>query len=184
MDTDTILQSAENLLKPWIVESKHPEANRLDIYVSAANLLASVKSLVDAHWGHLSAITGLDRPAPAPVQPAAKPGEAPVAEAAAKVTTAADLPAPDGKIEVLYHFCQGPAILTIRVGVPYSQAVLPSICSAAPAASLYERELMEMLGIDVQGTPVNQKLLLPDDWPDGVYPLRKSFTGFPNKSEA
>jgi Ni,Fe-hydrogenase III component G len=29
----------------------------------------------------------------------------------------------------------------------------------------------------VVGTPDPGKLLLPDDWPDGVYPLRKSFTG-------
>jgi Ni,Fe-hydrogenase III component G len=180
MDTDTILQSAETLLKPWVIEAKRPEANRLDIYVSAPNILAAVQSLVDAHWGHLSAITGLDRPAPAPVQPAAKPGEpAPVA-----VTPAAETPVPEGKIEVLYHFCKGPAILTLRVSLPYSHTVIPSICKAAPAASLYERELMEMLGIDVQGTPVTQKLLLPDDWPEGVYPLRKSFTGFPDKSEA
>ncbi len=35
-----------------------------------------------------------------------------------------------------------------------------------------------MFGITVEGTPVTDKLLLPDDWPDGVYPLRKSFTGF------
>jgi NADH:ubiquinone oxidoreductase subunit C len=178
MDTDTILQSAETLLKPWVTEAKRPEVNRLDIYLSASNLLSAVQSLVDAHWGHLSAITGLDRPAPAPVQPAAKPGEP------AEAIPATDSPAPEGKIEVLYHFCQGPAILTLRVSVPYSQTVIPSICPVAPAASLYERELMEMFGIDVQGTPFTQKLLLPDDWPDGVYPLRKSFTGFPNKSEA
>jgi len=72
----------------------------------------------------------------------------------------------------------------VRVLLPYSQAAIPSICSVLPAASLYERELMEMFGIDVQGTPVTQKLLLPDDWPDGVYPLRKSFTGFQNKTQA
>jgi len=183
MDTDTILQNAETLLNPWVTEAKRPEVNRLDIYISASNLLAAVQSLVDAHWGHLSAITGLDRPALAPMQPAAKPGEP------AAAISATDSPTPEGKIEVLYHFCQGPAILTLRVGLPYSQTanarmVIPSICAAAPAASLYERELMEMFGIDVEGTPVTQKLVLPDDWPEGVYPLRKSFTGFPDKSEA
>jgi len=183
MDTATALQTAQTMLQPWVIEAKNPENNRLDIYVAAPNILPAVQSLVDAHWGHLSAITGLDRPAPAPLQPAAKPGQ-PVVEAPAVETPAATGPAPEGKIEVLYHFCQGAAILTLRVGLPYSQTVIPSICKAAPAASLYERELMEMLGIDVQDTPVTQKLLLPDDWPEGVYPLRKSFTGFPDKSQA
>jgi|SRR5271157_114174 len=176
MDTDTILQSGETLLKPWIVETKQPESNRLDVYISAANLLAAVQSLANAHWGHLSAITGLDRPAPAEAQPAVKPGE-PAVEAPITET-----PPPDGKIEVLYHFCQGAAILTVRVGLSYSQPVIPSICSVAPAATLYERELMEMFGIVVEGTPVKQKLLLPDDWPVGIFPLRKSFTGLTDKS--
>ncbi|MDR3577495.1 MAG: NADH-quinone oxidoreductase subunit C [Anaerolineaceae bacterium] len=183
MDTDILLKSAETILQPWTIEEKRPEGNRLDIFVSAANLPAAVQSLVDAHWGHLSAITGLDRAAPAPIQPAAKPGQ-PAVEAPLAQATTAEIAAPEGYLEVLYHFCQGPAVLTVRVVVPYSQAVIPSICKAAPAASLYERELMEMFGIQVQDTPVTQKLLLPDDWPEGVYPLRKSFTGFSDKSEA
>jgi Ni,Fe-hydrogenase III component G len=29
----------------------------------------------------------------------------------------------------------------------------------------------------VEGTPVIDHLLLPEHWPEGVYPLRKSFTG-------
>jgi Ni,Fe-hydrogenase III component G len=48
-------------------------------------------------------------------------------------------------------------------------------------ATLYERELIEMFGITIEGTPNTDKLLLPDDWPAGVYPLRKEFTGFATK---
>jgi ech hydrogenase subunit E len=32
---------------------------------------------------------------------------------------------------------------------------------------------MEMFGVVVEGTPNTNRLFLPDDWPDGVYPLRK-----------
>jgi Ni,Fe-hydrogenase III component G len=32
-----------------------------------------------------------------------------------------------------------------------------------------------MLGLTVTGTPDPSRLFLPDDWPDGVYPLRKDF---------
>ena len=31
--------------------------------------------------------------------------------------------------------------------------------------------------IEVEGTPDSSHLLLPDEWPDGVYPLRKDFHG-------
>jgi Ni,Fe-hydrogenase III component G len=37
---------------------------------------------------------------------------------------------------------------------------------------------MELFGVEIVGTPDTDRLVLPDDWPHGVYPLRKSFTGF------
>ena len=78
-----------------------------------------------------------------------------------------------GEMEVLYHFCCGPEVLTLRVGIPREQAAVPSVCAIIPYASVFERELAEMFGIDVRGTPDPSRLFLPDDWPDGVYPLRK-----------
>jgi Ni,Fe-hydrogenase III component G len=45
-----------------------------------------------------------------------------------------------------------------------------------PTATLYERELQEMFGFVIEETPVPDRLVLPDDWPAGVYPLRKSFS--------
>ena len=89
---------------------------------------------------------------------------------------------PEGQIEVLYHFCEGAAIATLRVMVNYSNAVVPSICPVYPSATLYEREMIEMFGVEITGTPNTDKLVLPDDWPAGVYPLRKSFTGFETSS--
>ena len=94
-------------------------------------------------WGYLSAITGID------------------------------LGIQVGKLEVLYHFCAGPTTLSLRVQIPRDAASLPSICDVIPYANLYERELSEMLGIIINGTPTLEKLFLPDDWPEGVYPLRK-----------
>ncbi len=156
MDTETALQNAEAMLQPLVHEFKRPELNRLDAWIAAQNLKAAVQALVDAHWGYLVAITGLDVPA--------KP--APEGEAAA-----------ENSVDVMYHFAEGAAIVTLRVNVPYSAAVVPTVCDLLPAATLYERELIEMLGVTIEGTPVTDHLILPDDWPDGVYPLRKSFTG-------
>jgi Ni,Fe-hydrogenase III component G len=35
---------------------------------------------------------------------------------------------------------------------------------------------MEMFGIVVSGTPDPSRLYLPEDWEEGVYPLRKDWT--------
>jgi Ni,Fe-hydrogenase III component G len=79
----------------------------------------------------------------------------------------------DHRLEVLYHFCEGKAIATLRIRLPRSAARIDSVCEVIPSASFFERELSEMLGIEVIGAPNSARLFLPDDWPEGVYPLRK-----------
>ncbi len=150
MDTTTLLQSAQSLLSPYTERVETPEAERLDVYIPAEKIVEAVQAMVDAGGWHLSAMTGLDIPQSA---------------------------TSEGAIEILYHFCQGPAVVTLRIQVPYGLPEAPSICGVIPAATLYERELIEMFGVILDGTPVRARLLLPDDWPDWVYPLRKSFTG-------
>jgi len=154
MDTETALQIVEPLLKEYATEIKQPEQNRLDFYMPVEKLLEAVETLIANHWGYLSFITGLDQPA----LPGAD-GEAAI----------------EDRLEVLYHFAQGAAIATLRISLPYSKAEVPTICGLIPSVSLYERELMEMFGVNVVGTPDPRRLLLPDDWPEGVYPLRKSY---------
>jgi Ni,Fe-hydrogenase III component G len=107
------------------------------------NLLPAVKLLDDQTWGYLVAITGLDSGVES------------------------------GEIEALYHFCHGPEVLTLRVTIQRDNAAIPSICAIIPFASVFERELAEMFGIEVYGTPDPSRLFLPDDWPEDVYPLRK-----------
>lgn len=137
------LQTAQELLAAWAGETQTPEPDRLDMVMQADNLVAAVAALDSARWGYLSAITGLD------------------------------LGADAGQIEVLYHFCEGAAVLTLRVPTPRAAASVPSVCSVIPSASVFERELVEMMGIQVVGTPDAGRLFLADDWPDDVYPLRK-----------
>jgi NADH-quinone oxidoreductase subunit D len=148
MNTETALNTAGELLASWIKESTNPEPHRLDVGISPDHLLAAAKALAESRWGYLSAITGLDL--------GAQNGEG-------------------GELEALYHFCAGRAVLTLRVKLPYLKTIVPSICEFFPYASLYERELMEMFGIWVSNTPNSDRLFLPDDWPVGVYPLRKAF---------
>jgi NADH-quinone oxidoreductase subunit D len=118
----------------------------LDVQIEANDLPSATAALTDASWGYLSAITGMD------------------------------LGAEVNELEALYHFCEGEAVTTLRVHLPRVDCPeIPSISKKIPAASFFERELGEMLGVTVVGTPDASRLFLPDDWPAGVYPLRKEF---------
>ena len=130
---------------PWAKQIARPDPARLDVAIDATDIVPAATALYATPWGYLAAITGLD------------------------------LGVEAGQLEVLYHFCEGPAILTLRTTVPRDHAVIDSVCGPIPAASFFERELSEMLGVTVVGTPNTDKLFLPEDWPDGVYPLRKDF---------
>lgn len=166
MDLEQIVVAAETLLKPFTVGAPSREASRIDVVIRRSDLRAAVSALAQAPWGYLAAITGLDHPWPKP-KPGAKSAGPPV-----------DPVGPtEDRLEALYQFVNGAAVATLRVSVTYHDASVPSICSIIPSATLYERELYEMFGIVVEGTPDTGRLLLPDDWPDHTYPLRKSFKG-------
>ncbi len=79
------------------------------------------------------------------------------------------------EIEVLYHFVNGSANVNLRVRVPRDSATVPSICGIIPAATFFERELSEMFGVNVTGTPNPARLFLSDEWPTNAPPLRKDF---------
>lgn len=172
MDTEAALQRAEQLLQEYSRWSKRTAPNCLTISISRRNLLEAVKVLRDAKWGYLSAITGLDIPGVRT--------EIDEEKKWARLNEEYDhtLVPMDDSFLVLYHFCEGAAVLTLRTHpTGPADARVPSICSLIPSATLYERELQEMFGIVVEGTPNNDRLILPDEWPQGVYPLRKSFKG-------
>ena len=173
MNIEEALAQADEILKPFTLISTRPSPDRLDVTILPAMIEATVRAISDSKWGYLTAITGLDRPGS--LAPSSEDKQ--WSRLATEPQVIGSAPVPEGSIEILYHFCQKAAIVTLRTGVRYSFPVIPSICAIIPAATLYERELGEMYGIKVVGTPSTSKLLLPDDWPDEVFPMRKSFTG-------
>ena len=52
---------------------------------------------------------------------------------------------------------------------------IDTITGLTRSAWWIEREMHELFGIHFDGNPDLRTLLLPDDWPEGVYPLRKNF---------
>jgi Ni,Fe-hydrogenase III component G len=144
MNTDEVLELAEKLVREWTVDRAAPAAERLDLTLGQPDdLLPAVAALRVQRLGYLSAITGIDL--------------GPEAE----------------QMEVLYHFCTGEAVVTLRVRLPRQSACVPSLCELIPSAGPFERELREMFGVTVVGLPNPNKLYLSDDWPDSEFPLRK-----------
>jgi len=82
------------------------------------------------------------------------------------------LEAEDG-IELLYHMSSSGTILTLRVKIPLNDATAPTIMDIIPGATLYEREVHDLLGVKFEGHGNLERLILPDSWPENKYPLRK-----------
>jgi Ni,Fe-hydrogenase III component G len=65
--------------------------------------------------------------------------------------------------------------LVLNVEVDPAKASIPSFAEIIPGAGWAEREVYDMIGVEPLGHPDPRRLVLPDDWPDGVHPLRKDF---------
>ena len=78
-----------------------------------------------------------------------------------------------GKIGLMYHIRTNGAIVTIRTEVPKENPKISSITDISPGASFHEREVADLFGVAFQGHPNLDRLVLPEDWPENLYPLRK-----------
>jgi len=118
------------------------EEDRLRVAIDADRIDDVVDALAAAGVEHLTAITGVDS------------GEA---------------------IVVHYHFlARGTGedrLVTLEATVEYDGSI-PTITDRIPGAALYERELMDMVGVSVTDHPNPEPLLLADDY-DGEPPLRE-----------
>ena len=75
---------------------------------------------------------------------------------------------------VFYSFERSEKIFVLEAAIPRNNPVLKSIIEVFDNAEHYEREVHEQFGVVFEGNPhLHQKFLLPDDWKDGDYPLRK-----------
>ena len=63
--------------------------------------------------------------------------------------------------------------VTVKAYVSPITQEFPSVTPRVPAAVWGEREIRDMYGLRPVGLPDERRLVLPDDWPDDLYPLRK-----------
>ncbi len=74
---------------------------------------------------------------------------------------------------LVIHYGDAPAVsLIVDVHAPKDDPVIPDVSDIFPIALQFEREGMEMVGLDFDGAPDKRRLFLPDDFPEGIYPLR------------
>jgi len=79
------------------------------------------------------------------------------------------------EFEILYHFALDSEhrLVMLRVRLSKDNPKVPSLANLIKGAEFIEREIHELLGIDFPDHPNLKPLLLPENWPEGVYPLRR-----------
>ena len=78
-------------------------------------------------------------------------------------------------IGIIYHLAQKEILLNIKTSVPKNNPNLKSIIKYFPGAEIYERELVDLLGVKVEGLPEGYRYPLTDEWPKDQFPLRKDW---------
>jgi Ni,Fe-hydrogenase III component G len=77
----------------------------------------------------------------------------------------------------------GARVVVLQVRIDREKATIPSLSLLVPGAMVYEREIRDLFGITPVGHPDLRRQAVPEDWPEGVYPLRKD-TKFNREGEA
>lgn len=74
---------------------------------------------------------------------------------------------------ILSMEAEDPCYLMVRTEVPADTCEFYAVSPKVPAAVWSEREVQDMFGLKALGIIDNRNLVLPDDWPQDTYPLRK-----------
>jgi Ni,Fe-hydrogenase III component G len=80
-------------------------------------------------------------------------------------------------IEVCYHYCFDTpnTVVTVKTRAYKPACEVESVAQFLPGALFVEREIQDLLGAKFLNHPDPRRLILADDWPEGVYPLRKDY---------
>ena len=83
--------------------------------------------------------------------------------------------------EFIYHIAnEGGVLLNLKYATAGGDGVvIPSVLPVYAGATFYERELEGLLGVKVEGLPEGRQYPLPDNWPEGEYPMRKGWKPCP-----
>ncbi len=87
-------------------------------------------------------------------------------------------------MEILYHFIieEINLLISIRVKLKKEKLEIDSLAAIFEGANWIEREIHELLGINFKGHPGLKRLLLSENWPKEVYPLRRDYKEWDDKA--
>jgi len=75
----------------------------------------------------------------------------------------------------IYHLARDGGIMAnLKTRAPKGES-MQSVTPYFPGADIYESELQDLLGARIEGKPVSPRYPLPEDWPQGDYPLLKDW---------
>lgn len=93
------------------------------------------------------------------------------------ISVATDMLEKSGDYQVSYVMAldSQKKFLIFQSQVPANDLKIESVTADIPAADWSEREGFDMMGIVPEGHPDPRRLILPDDFPKGIHPLRRRF---------
>jgi len=145
MTIDAVVESIKNKFAGKVLKADKPSFGRAYVDIDPKDVVGFVKYLFKELGFRLNTISGVD--------------------------------SFDG-IELLYHLSDDRAgyIVTIRALIKdKADPHIDTITSFTRSGWWIEREVHEMFGVTFDNNDDLRTLLLPDEWPKGVYPLRKDF---------
>lgn len=74
---------------------------------------------------------------------------------------------------VYYHIHTSKPFVTIKAEVPKENPKIKTVVDIHPGAAFHELEVTDLVGVVFEGNEFHGHFVLPENWPDGVYPLRK-----------
>ncbi len=88
-------------------------------------------------------------------------------------------------IEIMYHIRTRGTIVTIRTQIPKEAPRIRTITDMLPGANFHEKEVADLFGVIFEGHPNPGRLILSEDWPRDIFPLRKNaaITNVESKTE-
>lgn len=84
---------------------------------------------------------------------------------------------PPGEFAIYYVFAdvKRGAFITARLALGSDKLSYPSVSDLIHSASFYEREIHDLFGLRAEGNESLKPMVLHGNWPEGEFPLRKSF---------
>ncbi|UCC75255.1 MAG: NADH-quinone oxidoreductase subunit C [Gemmatimonadota bacterium] len=79
----------------------------------------------------------------------------------------------DFAIEHIFSLDRDSLFVILECSVAPADPRIDSITPAVPGANWAERESRDAIGVSPEGHPDPRRLMLADDWPEGVFPLRR-----------